>query len=198
VVLLPDQPGLYPHLAVTSGKNGHIYLLDRNNLGGYNSGFKSNPQIVQEVSGQLKQQMGTPAYWNGRLYFGSGISPHNDAIKAFAIRNGQLSATPVSQSAAIYHLTRSTVSVSANGNSNGIVWAVHNDAYYASHQGAAALHAYDARNLAHELYSSNERFTRDNPGPASKFTVPTIANGKVFVGTANQLSVYGLLPGAGN
>ncbi len=197
VVLLPDQPGLYPHLAVTTGKNGHIYLLDRNNLGGYNAGFKSNPQIVQEISG-LKQQMGTPAYWNGRLYFGAGISPHNDAIKAFAIRNGQLSAAPVSQSAAIYHLTRSTVSVSANGNSNGIVWAVHNDAYYASHQGAAALHAYDARNLGRELYNSNERFARDNPGPASKFTVPTIANGKVFVGTANQLSVYGLLSGAGN
>ena len=83
VVLLPDQPGPYPHLAITSGKNGHIYLLNRDNFGGYNAGVKGNPQIVQELSGQLRQQMGTPAYWNGRLYFGAGISPYNDSIKAF-------------------------------------------------------------------------------------------------------------------
>lgn len=198
VLLLPDQPGAFPHIAVTSGKNGHIYVLNRDNFGGYNTALNGNPQVIQEVSGQLRQQMGTPAYWNGRLYFGPGISPHVDGVKAFAIHNGMLSTTPVSQSAAIYHLTRSTVSVSANGNSNGIVWAVDNDAYYATHQGPAVLHAYDARNLAHELYNSNQRLGRDNPGQASKFTVPTIVNGKVFVGTANQVSVYGLLQGAGN
>jgi hypothetical protein len=198
VVLLPDQSGSYPHLAVTSGKNGHVYLLNRDNFGGYNAGAKSNPQIVQEISGQLRQQMGTPAYWNGRLYFGAGISPYHDSIKAFAIRNGLLSPSPQSQSAAIYHLTRGTVSISANGNNNGIVWAVHTDAYYDTHQGPAVLHAYDAKNLSHELYNSNQRLARDNPGLASKFTVPTVANGKVFVGTANQLSVYGLLPTAGN
>ncbi|MGC2112719.1 MAG: hypothetical protein WA655_24580 [Candidatus Korobacteraceae bacterium] len=197
VMLLPDQPGALPHLAITSGKNGHIYLLNRDHMGGYLAG-RGNPQIVQEVSGQLRQQMGTPAYWNGHLYFGAGISPYNDAIKSFTLHNGTLSTTPASQSAAIYHLTRSTVSVSANGNGNGIVWAVHNDAYYSTHQGPAVLHAYDARNLAHELYNSNQRFARDNPGQASKFTVPTIASGKVFVGTANQVSVYGLLPAAGN
>ena len=198
VLLLPDQPGAFPHIAVTSGKNGHIYVLNRDNFGGYNTALNGNPQVIQEISGQLRQQMGTPAYWNGRLYFGPGISPHMDGVKAFALHNGTLSTTPVSQSAAIYHLTRSTVSVSANGNGNGIVWAVDNDAYYAAHQGPAVLHAYDARNLAHELYNSNQRASRDNPGQASKFTVPTIANGKVFVGTANQVSVYGLLQGAGN
>lgn len=198
VVVLPDQPGPYPHLAITSGKNGHIYLLNRDNFGGYNAGVRGNPQIVQELSGQLRQQMGTPAYWNGRLYFGAGISPYNDSIKAFAVRNGTLSTSPISQSAAGYHLTRSTVSVSANGNNNGIVWAVHTDAYYDPHQGPAVLRAYDAKNLAHELYNSNQRLARDNPGQAAKFTVPTVANGKVFVGTANQLSVYGLLPAAGN
>ncbi|MGA2904356.1 MAG: hypothetical protein ABSD98_11030 [Candidatus Korobacteraceae bacterium] len=198
VVLLPDQPGLYPHLAITSGKNGHIYLLNRDALGGYSSGLRGNPQLVQELSRQLKQQMGTPAYWNGRLYFGAGISPYKDSIKAFALRNGTLSVAPVSQTAAIYHLTRSTVSISANGNGNGIVWAVDSDAYYDPHQGPAVLHAYDAKNLARELYNSNQRFARDNPGQASKFTVPTVANGKVFVGTANQLSVYGLLSAAVN
>jgi hypothetical protein len=198
VVVLPDQSGPYPHLAITSGKNGHIYLLNRDTLGGYSAGLKGDPQLVQEVSRQLRQQMGTPAYWNGRLYFGAGISPHKDSIKAFALRNGTLSTVPVSQTAAIYHLTRSTVSVSANGTGNGIVWAVDNDAYYAAHQGPAVLHAYDAKNLSRELYNSNQRFARDNPGQASKFTVPTIADGKVFVGSANQVSVYGLLAVAGN
>jgi hypothetical protein len=192
VMLLPEQPGPYPHLAITSGKDGHIYVLNRDSLGGYNQG-KGNPQAVQEISGQLKQQMGTPAYWKGRLYFGAGNSPQKDGIKAFALQNGTVSKTPVSQTAATSHLTRSTVSVSANGNSNGIVWAVESDAYFDAHQGPAVLHAYDATDLSRELYNSNQRSARDNPGQASKFTVPTVANGKVFVGGANQLSVYGLL-----
>jgi|HubBroStandDraft_6_1064221.scaffolds.fasta_scaffold13436_3 hypothetical protein len=198
VLLLPDQGAPYPHLAIAAGKNGHIYVLNRDNLGGYFSGGRGNPQVLQEISGQLRQQMGTPAYWNGRLYFGAGISPQKDGIKAFNIRNGVVSTTPTSQSAAIYHLTRSTVSVSANGNSNGIVWAMDNDAYYNRRAGPAVLHAYDARNLGRELYNSSQRSSRDNPGQAAKFTVPTIAGGKVFVGTADQLSVYGLLTGAGN
>ena len=77
-------------------------------------------------------------------------------------------------------MTRSTVSVSANGNSNGIVWAMDNDAYYNRRAGPAVLHAYDARNLGRELYNSSQRSSRDNPGQAAKFTVPTIAGGKVF------------------
>ena len=192
VMLLPDQPGAYPHLAIASGKNGHIYVMNRDALGGYNDG-RGNPGVVQELFGRLKQQMGTPAYWNGRLYFGAGISPHKDSIKAFDLHNGMVSSLPSSQSAAIYHLTRSTVSVSSNGNADGIVWAVDNDAYYDVHQGSAVLHAYDANNLARELYNSNQRIARDNPGPAAKFTVPTVAGGKVFVGTSNQVSVFGLL-----
>ncbi|HZP24795.1 MAG TPA: hypothetical protein VFB04_15205 [Terriglobales bacterium] len=196
VTLLPEQTGPYPRLAVTSGKSGHIYVLNRDSLGGY-SERKGNPQVLQEVSGQLRQQMGTAAYWNNRLYFGAGISPRNDGIKAFGLRNGALSSSPVSQTAAIYHLTRSTVSISANGNSDGILWAVDNDAYYAARQGAAVLHAYDAMDLSHELYNSNQRFARDNPGQSSKFTVATVADGKVFVGGASQVAVYGLLPPTG-
>lgn len=192
VLLLPNQSGPFPHLAVTTAKNGHIYVLNRDRLGGY-SRRRGDPQVRQEIAGQLRQQMGTPAYWNGRLYFGAGTSPNKDGIKAFAVSNGTVSAAPVSQSTAAFHLSRMTVSVSANGNSNGIVWAVDNDAYFSVPQGPAALHAYDANNLARELYNSNQRFARDNPGQSSKFTVPTVADGKVFVGGANQLSVYGLL-----
>ncbi len=196
VAVLPDQPGRVPHLLLTSAKNGHIYLLNRDNMGGYNAGGNRNPQVVQELSGILRQQMGTPAYWNGYVYFGAGISPGFDSIRAFTLRNGRLSAAPVSATRAVYKLTRSTVSISANGTANGIVWAVETDAYYGiGRHGPAVLHAYDAKNLARELYNSNQRLGRDNPGPAAKFTVPTIADGKVFVGTANQLSVYGLLAG---
>jgi hypothetical protein len=195
IVALPDQPGPAPHLLVTSAKNGHIYLLNRDNLGGYNTTGARNPRVVQELSGLLKQQMGTAAYWNGNLYFGAGVSPSFDSIRAFSLRNGRISAAPTSRTAAVYKLTRSTVSVSANGDANGIVWAVETDAYYATgSHGPAVLHAYDAKNLARELYNSRQRSARDNSGPASKFTVPTVVNGKVFVGTANQLSVYGLLP----
>jgi hypothetical protein len=78
------------------------------------------------------------------------------------------------------------------------VWALDSDAYYAAQQGPAVLHAYDAADLSHELYNSKQRFARDNPGQPSKFSVPTIADGKVFVGGANQLSVYGLLSAPGN
>lgn len=195
VVVLPDQLGASPHLIVTSSKEGNVYLLNRDAMGRYNAAGNGNPQIVQQLTGILKQQMGTPAYWNGSLYFGSGVSPYKDSIKAFSLRNGTLSSRPTSQTPPTYLLTRNTVSISANGNTNGIVWAMQTDGYYKpAHPGAAVLHAYDARNLARELYNSNQRFQRDNPGLASKFTVPTVANGKVFVGTANQLSVYGLLP----
>jgi hypothetical protein len=198
VVLLPDQPGPYIHTAVTTGKNGHIYLLNRDDLGGYRADGNRNPQVVQEISG-LREQMGTPAYWNGYVYFGSGVSSTKDSIRAFSLHNGMISHPAASQTQPVYSLTRNTVSVSANGDKNGIVWAVQTDAYYtAKPAGTAILRAYDAKNLARELYNSNQRLARDNPGPASKFTVPTIANGKVFVGTANQLSVYGLLSGAGN
>jgi hypothetical protein len=93
----------------------------------------------------------------------------------------------------VYKLTRSTVSISANGSGDGIVWAVETDGYYArGRAGQAVLHAYNARDLSRELYNSKQRPRRDSPGPASKFTVPTVVSGKVFVGTANQLSVYGL------
>lgn len=194
IVVLPDQPGAFPHLLLTSGKNGHIYLLNRDALGGYNPNASHNAGVVQELSGLLKQQMGTAAYWDGNVYFGAGVSASLDSLRAFSLRNGRLSIEPTSRTQAVYMLTRSTVSVSANGNASGIVWAVETDGYYAKGRARqAVLHAYDARDLGRELYNSRQRPRRDSPGPASKFTVPTVVNGKVFVGTANQLSVYGLL-----
>ena len=198
VVLLPDQPGAYPHMAVTSGKNGHIYLLNRDawadttRKGQRKSADRAGSFRSTEAADGNARRTGTDGC------ISAPDRPEQRLDQGFRAAQWKLSKTPVSQTAAIYRLTRSTVSVSANGNGNGIVWAVDTDAYYAARPGAAVLHAYDARNLARELYNSNQRFARDNPGQAAKFTVPTIANGKVFVGAADQVSVYGLLATAGN
>lgn len=202
VLLLPDQAaGGHTHLMVEAGKEGRIYLVDRDNLGGYNS---SSDNIVQEVpvnnSSQSNQTFkinglwSTPAYWNGNLYFwGNG-----DTLTAFSFVNGRLAnldgnglPNPTSSSPESSSYPGATPSISSNGNTNGIVWDVLTSNYGSS--GAAVLLAHNASNVGNSLYSSNQNSTRDNPGVATKFVVPTVMNGKVYVGTANFLSVFGLL-----
>lgn len=202
VLLLPDQTaGGHTHLMVEAGKEGRIYLVDRDNLGGYNS---SSDSIVQEVpvnnSSQSNQTFkingvwSTPAYWNGNLYFwGNG-----DTLTAFSFVNGRLAnldgnglPNPTSSSPESSSYPGATPSISSNGNTNGIVWDVLTSNYGSS--GAAVLLAHNATNVGTSLYSSNQNSTRDNPGVATKFVVPTVMNGKVYVGTANFLSVFGLL-----
>jgi hypothetical protein len=188
-VLLP-APSL-----VQVGKSGIIYLLNRENLGGYNPNNTTDPGEAAKVGGVW----GAPAYWNGNVYvWGQG-----DFLKAFSFANGVLSANPTStssQGAAPNGGTYSpTPSVSANGTTNGIVWSLVTD--NAQTQGRAILYAHDATNVAKLLYSSgsvgNEsNFTRDNPGNSVKFIVPTVTNGKVYVGSESQFSVFGLLGGA--
>ncbi len=188
-VLLP-APSL-----VQVGKSGIIYLLNREKLGGYNPNNTTDPGEAAKVGGVW----GAPAYWNGNVYvWGQG-----DFLKAFSFANGVLSANPTStssQGAAPNGGTYSpTPSVSANGTTNGIVWSLVTD--NAGTQGRAILYAHDATNVAKLLYSSgsvgNEsNFARDNPGNSVKFIVPTIANGKVYVGSESQFSVFGLLGGA--
>ena len=205
VLLLPDQSaGGHTHLMVQAGKEGRIYLIDRDNLGGYSS---SSDNIVQEVpvnnasqsnqTFKINGQWSTPAYWNGNLYFwGNG-----DNLTAFSFVNGRLGnldsnglPNPTSSSSESSGFPGATPSISANGNTNGIVWDVLTSAYDSS--GAAVLLAHSATNVASTLYSSNQNLMRDNPGQATKFVVPTVINGKVYVGTANFLSVYGLLTAA--
>lgn len=185
-MLLPDQPGPFPHLLVSADKNGTVYLLNRDNLGHYNP---NGDQIVQELYMILTRigEFGGPAYFNSTVYFGA----QNDFIKAFRLTNGQLSATPVSQSATLFGLRGTTPSISASGNTNGILWALQTDAFNTG--GPSVLHAYDAGDLGNELYNTNQESARDNPGLAVKFTVPTIAAGKVYVGTQANLSVFGPL-----
>ena len=191
VLVLPDQTGGGPqHLLIQAGKEGRIFLVDRDNMGGYNP---SQDAIVQEIPAapattgyQIGGVWGMPAYWNGNVYFWAS----QDSLKAFSFTNGFLSPTPTSQSAEVSGFPGPMLTVSANGNANGIVWTIESSA-----QGSAILMAHDALNVATLLYSSNQNPSRDDPGPAVKFAVPTVANGKVYVGAAYQVSVFGGLSG---
>jgi hypothetical protein len=184
-VLLPDSVGsvAHPRLIVGAGKEGKLYLLDRDNLGHFNAG--SDSQIVQSVPGAVGGVFSTPAYFNQRLYFqGSG-----DVMKAFAITNGTLSTTPISRSSTSFGFPGATPSVSANGTNNAIVWILQSDA--AASGGPAVLRAFNAYNLTNALYNSSQAGIRDRCAGAVKTAVPTIANGKVYVGGQFALTVFG-------
>ncbi|HEY3855972.1 MAG TPA: chitobiase/beta-hexosaminidase C-terminal domain-containing protein [Verrucomicrobiae bacterium] len=184
-LLLPDYVGskAHPHLIVGAGKEGTIHLVDRDNMGKFNSANDS--QIVQELGGAIGSAFSSPAYFNYQIYYqGSG-----DVMKAFFVSNSVINATPVSRAAINFSALGGTPSVSANGTSNAIVWALQSDAFASS--GPDVLHAYNATNLAIELYNSSQNLARDNPGGAIQMTTPTIVNGKVFVGAQYALSVFG-------
>jgi PQQ-like domain len=183
VLVLPDQPGPITHLAITVGKAGTVYVLDRDDLGLFQSG--SDSQIVQSLPGVIGSAFCTPAYFNGNIYYNGSA----DTLKEFALNNSLLSTNPISQSASVFQFPGTTPSVSANGTGNAIVWIIQTDAYTVRN-GQAILHAYAATDLTHELY--NSATSRQPPGAAVKFAVPTVANGKVYVGAVRRLAVYGL------
>jgi Chitobiase/beta-hexosaminidase C-terminal domain/Legume lectin domain len=189
VVVLPEAVSGGKHLMVQVGKSGRVYILDRNNLGGFHPTNTSDPQQKAGVGGA---EFGLPAYWNGHLYFWPVSA--GGPLKSFSFSNGVISSAPTSVSAETSPFPGATPSVSSNGTSNGIVWTVRTDAF--NSHGPAILYAHDATNVAKLLYSSAQDAPRDTPGPAVKFVVPTITHGKVYVGTENQLAVYGLLNGA--
>ncbi len=190
LILLPDQTGgPHVHLLVQGSKSGDIYLINRDNMGKFNAA--DNSQIVQYLPEANRGMWNSPTWWNNHVYFGGS----SDVLKAFTLNTttGLLSTAPTSQTAKAFGYPGTTPSVSSNQNANAILWTLNNAGYKTS--GAAVLHAYDATNLGKELYNSGQKSTRDKAGPAVKFTVPTIANGKVYVGTQTQLDVYGLLAG---
>ena len=183
-LLLPDSVGsvAHPHLLVGCGKEGKIYLVDRDNMGKFNSGGDTN---VQELPSAVGGTWSSPAYFNSQIYYhGNG-----DVLKAFTISNGALGSTPASSSATSFGFPGATPTVSANGTNNGIVWDIDPTPYLSS--GPAVLHAYNATNVAIELYNSSQNLSRDNPGPAVKMVPPVIAGGKVYVGAQYAVSVYG-------
>jgi uncharacterized repeat protein (TIGR03806 family) len=184
-VLLPDDAGsaAHPHLIVGGGKEGKLYLVDRDDMGHYNTA--NDNQIVQSFATGIGKIFSTPAYFNHQLYI-QGIG---GVMKAFVISNGLFTTTPVSASKTSFSGFGTTPSISANGTSNAIAWAIQSDG--AVRGTPAILHAYNATNLAQEFYNSRQLPERDNPGNAVKMTVPTIANGKVFVGAQYALAVFG-------
>ena len=188
VLLLPDQGAGAPHrhLLVQSGKSGDIYLIDRDHMGGYNP--NNNNQIVQYLHDVNQDMWATPAWWNNNVYFGGS----GDFLRQFTFNpsTGLLSNGAVATSPTFFGFPGSTQSISANGTSNAVLWALQTDNF---DNGPAILHAYDANNVSDELYNSNQNSSRDNPGIAVKFTVPTVANGRVYVPAVQQLSVFGLL-----
>jgi outer membrane protein assembly factor BamB len=178
---LDDGTGTIRNLAVGAGKDGHIYVVNRDAMGKFNS---SSNNVYQELAGVLANGVfGMPAYFNGTVYYGAV----GDGIKAFKIANAKLGTSPASQTSNTFRYPGTIPSISANATSNGIVWAAENT-------NPAVLHAYDASNL-HELYNSNQASNgRDQFGAGNKFITPIIADGKVFVGTTNGVGVFGLLP----
>jgi hypothetical protein len=183
-MLLPDlmdSTSTVRHLMVGAGKDGNIYVVDRDSMGKFNA---STNQNYQTLGGVLAGGIwSTPAYFNGTVYYGDV----SGTLKAFAISSAKLGATPQSQSATQFIYPGTAPSVSANGTANGIVWAHEN-------ANLAVLHAYDAANLAHEIYNSNQAAgNRDQFGTGNKYITPTVADGKVFVGTTNSVAIFGLL-----
>src|SRR5437870_4440836 len=177
-VVLPDQSdAAASRLLVGAGKSGTIYLLDRDSLGQFCGGCGGDYQIVQSIPAALGMYYGTPAFWNNTAYF----LAVDDVLKAFSLSGGLLSPSPASQGTTAFGFPGATVSISANGAADGIVWALQTDAFATN--GPAVLHAYDATDVGIELYNSTQvPGGRDTPGPAVKFTVPTVVNGKVYVG----------------
>ena len=184
ILLLPDLTdanSMVHHLAVGAGKDGNLYVVSRDSLGKFSATANT---IWQELDGALPGGIwSTPAYFNGSVYYGTS----GGTLRAFSVTNAQLSSSAVSQTAMQFTYPGTAPVASANGTSNGIIWAYENTT-------PAVLHAFDASNLAHELYNSNQAANaRDQFGAGNKYIAPTVADGKVFVASTNSVGVFGLL-----
>jgi len=177
-----------PHIMIGAGKEGRIYVVNRDNMGHFDSACDC--QIVQSIpnavgvatnSSDLQRNYSTPSYWNGNVYF----SGTNDFVKRFHLSTvtGKLTTTPSDHSPTTYAFPGSNVVISGNGNGSGILWAVE--------KGASVLHAYDATKLSTEFYNTTQNAPRDSLGSSVKFAPPLVVNGKVYVGTFDHLVVYG-------
>jgi hypothetical protein len=181
--VLPDQTDSLGHvwrLAVGAGKDSNLYLVNRDSMGKFSS---SNNNIYQELAGALPGGIWSmPAYFEGRIYYGPVGSP----IYAFQFSNAKLLTSPAAQTINSFGYPGAIPSISANNSTNGVVWA-------AANTNPAVLHAYDATTL-HELYNSDQAASgRDHFGAGNKFVAPTIASGKVYLGTTTGVGVFGLL-----
>lgn len=180
VLVLPDQPGPFPHEAIANGKPGTVYVLNRDNMGQLCSGCtNTDTQIVQEIPNAVGRESGTPVYWNNTVYFTGQSVP----VMAFTLNNGSLTVPPSAQSVKLGG--GGNALITANGNTNGVLWFIN---------GAKDLFALDAVTLK-VLYTSLQAANgRDAVPPLAHFATPIVADGKLFLGTQNSLVVYGLFP----
>ncbi|HEY1938087.1 MAG TPA: pyrrolo-quinoline quinone [Candidatus Angelobacter sp.] len=196
-ILPPTQAGAAaPNLVIVGGKDGKIYVINRSNMGKFNSSANSNVQTIPLGNPDPTNGLfATPAALGSSIYFGEAGEP----LELFTFSSGLLSTAPTAQSSNVFLYPGTSPMISTNGTSS-IVWALDLHAYVggtpdgtANTSGPAVLHAYNGSTMQ-ELYNSTQAGSRDQAGKALKFTSPTIANGHVYVGTANELDVYGLLP----
>ncbi|GCE11050.1 hypothetical protein [Tengunoibacter tsumagoiensis] len=211
VLLLPDQSGKNPHLLFGAAKEGRLYLINRDHMGGFavdphlacNTDEETRVDIdhvVQELPpGTTESVYGTAGYWQGTaksgpiLYVGS----FNGPLKAFPLKNGLLDAKNSTITGAKANFSGETPTITSNGSrpGTGIVWVISPSVCgYPGclPKGPGTLRAYDATDLTHELYNSGENGKRDLLDSYTKFSVPTVANGEVFVGTRGALTIFGL------
>jgi hypothetical protein len=183
-VLLPDQHGPHPHVAIVGGKAPTLYLVDRDHMGHFEP--DGDGQAIQTIptKGGI---FGAIAYWNQNVY----LLSDGDVLRDYEVNNGKL----VYKASSIFSLRdhAATPTVSADGDKGGIVWIVSSKAWNSPDR-VAVLHAADASDVAHELYNSEQTPRRDSAGLALRFNIPTIVNGHVYVGAKREVDVYGLLP----
>jgi hypothetical protein len=191
-LLVESGSSAHPHLLIGAGKAGTVYVVDRDKMGHFHAGDDS--QIVQSL-GVVNYNLATPAYWQNKVYFhGAGA-----IMRAFQLSNGLLSTTPISLGTVVFGQPGGVPVISADTDgpaAHAIVWEVHADTYIQNNyvlNGPAILYAYDASDVSKELYDSTQAGTRDTAGIAVRFGVPTVANGRVYVGTQGELDVYGVL-----
>ncbi len=178
---LSDGAGGALHLALGAGKDGNIYVVNRDNMGKFDPNAN---HIYLQLTGAIAGAWSMAAYYNNAIYY----SASNDVLKAFTISNGKLSGSPASRAPNTLGYPGATPSISANGTSNGIVWTVGNSS-------PAVLNAYDAANVSRQLYNSNQATNgRDQFGGGNKYMTPTIAEGRVYIGTPSGIAIFGLLP----
>jgi hypothetical protein len=195
-VLLPESAGSasQPNLLIGGSKDGTLYVVNRDSMGGFLigpcPGVDSPPRVQTVLTGGAI--LSTPLYWNGGVY----VAPGNGSLSAYAMSEGTLSPFPsVTQTTETLGPQGATPVLSANATSNAILWLIDTSGALATPNGPAILRAYDPNNNLNEIYNSAmAAASRDQAGLAVKFTVPTVANGKAYVGTQTELDVYGLLP----
>ena len=184
-IVLPKQPGAHPHLALIAGKDGTLYAVDRDHMGGFQA--EDDSHAVQRI--RLRGGLyAAPAYWNGHVY----LSARGDYLTDFPLARGLLG-KPAKVGAQRFRDSGATPVISSNGSHDGILWLIDTKAWNGADR-PAVLHAYDAADVERELYSSETNSARDRAGNTLRFTVPTVAGGRVYVEAKREVDVYGLLP----